>query len=355
MNIVIMAGGGGSRLWPLSRKSLPKQFMDLGSGNTLFEETIKRAKQITETKNIYVAAAKEHKQLVKKLTPEIEDNHIFCEPERRDTTAAFASIALRLKHAGQENEPTIFMWSDHIFTNEDQFIQDLKLIPSIIESNPDSIVMVGHTTISAETAFGYMEVGEKVNEQENVYHLKNFKEKPDKETAEKFLADENYFWNIGYFSLKPAYLLSELQAQSPEMTEHIKDFDLALAKENEKEIDEAYIAFPKISIEYTLIEKTKRIIAVTGDYGWSDVGNWRTMHDVFGKDGDFAPKGYHTHVDSKENYIYNTTEKAVSLIGVENCIVVVTDNAVLVTDKENAHKVKEVVQKLEEDEKDEYL
>ena len=351
MNIVLMAGGGGTRLWPLSRKSKPKQFIDLGTGKTFLEDTFKRAKTITETDNIYIATVNEYLKRIKKLLPDVPQDHIFCEPEKRDTTAAFASIALRLKHIGRADEPTIFMWSDHVFTNEPDFINDLRLIPELVSANPTSIIIVGHVPVTPETVLGYIETGGKVSGHQNIYHVKGFKEKPDFENAKRFVSAGNYFWNLGYFSMKPNYLLSELQDQSPEVIPAIKNFAKALSSNKESAIASAYATFPKIAIEYTLIEKTNRIITVTGDYGWSDVGNWGTVQDIFGAKGDHMPHGHHVHIDSQHNYIYNTTDKTVSIIGAKNTIVVVTDDAVLVTKKSESHKVKEVVAKLEEDNK----
>ena len=148
---------------------------------------------------------------------------------------------------------------------------------------------------------------------DNVFKVNAFKEKPDLATAKKFLSAGNYYWNLGYFSLKPDYFIEELSRLNPELVPVIKKFAEAL-KKTDADTKRAYHEFPKISIEYTLIEKTERRLAITGDYGWTDVGYWTTVEKIFGQDGDHVPKGHHIHVNSKGNYIYNTTNKTVSLL-----------------------------------------
>lgn len=348
MNIVLMAGGGGSRLWPLSRQATPKQFLDLGSGQTLIEQAYQRAKSLTEGKNIYLATSENYRPQVEKIFPNMPASRVFYEPEKRDTTAAFATISIRLEKLGQGSEPTVFMWSDHIFTNEKEFLGDLSKIPVLLAQYPDSLIIAGHTPTSPETGLGYLEVGEKISGYDDVFQVKAFHEKPDRATAEQYITAGNYYWNLGYFSARPTYLLSELIRHNPLLKPAIKEF----ARE---QTPAAYQKFPKIAIEYTLIEKTSPILALTGDYGWSDIGSWATIKQIFGKSGDHMPSGHHVHVDSHNNYIYNATDKVVSLVGVKDAIVVVTTDAILVTDTSHSHKVKEVVAKLEKQGKTEYL
>lgn len=348
MNIVLMAGGGGTRLWPLSRRSQPKQFLDFGTGVTLLEQALRRAKAVEPVAHIYVATATEYAERVRQLLPDIPVDHFFFEPERRDTTAAFAAVALRLVAAGAGEEPCVFLWCDHVFTNEPEFLNDLRKIPAVLQRQPDSMVLLAHTPITPETTLGYVETGEKAAGFDDVYHVRQFKEKPDLATAEKYLSAGNFFWNLGYFSLRPVYLLSELKRLAPEVLPALDEFARALQDNNAAAVDAAYSLFPKISIEYTFVEKTPRRFVITGDYGWNDVGNWAAVQHVFGQSGDHMPNGHHVHVDSNDNYVYNTTSKCVSLIGVKNTIVVVTGDAVLITGKHDAAKVKDVVKHLEE-------
>jgi mannose-1-phosphate guanylyltransferase len=305
--------------------------------------------------NIFVATASAYQEKTEELLPDIAKDHLFYEPEKRDTTAAFATVALRLQAMGLGDEPTLFMWCDHVFTREDVFLADLRLIPDVLAANPNTLVIVGHTPLSPATSFGYFEVGDTVGESLHTYQVKRFIEKPDEATAQQFVAKKNYFWNLGYFSLRPAYLLQQLQLHAPELESSLAAFGAALATNDTQAQEAAYGSFPKLALEYTFVEKTENIMAITGDYGWSDVGNWHAVSEVFGVGGDHMPAGHHIHVDAKNNYIYNTTNKVVSLIGVENIVAVVTDDAVLITKKDSAARVKEVVQQLEEQGKGEYL
>jgi len=349
MNIVLMAGGGGTRLWPLSREKTPKQFMDLGGGKTLVAQSLDRALQLTDLNHIYVATREDYADLITQNLPDISSDHIFYEPEKRDTTAAFASICLRLAQTGQGHQPTIFMWADHVFSRQPEFLADLQKIPDLLTSHPHHLIIVGHTVLFPDTSLGYIETGRPIAGQSNVFHVAAFKEKPDLPAAEKFTADRKYFWNLGYFSLYPDYLLTELTRQSPDIKPALEAYQTALSAGHKAGINQAYSAFPKISLEYTLIEKTDRIIAITGDYGWSDVGNWAAVKKIFGADGDHMPSGHHVHVNCHNNYIYNATNKTVSMLGIKDTIVVVTEDAILITSPDHAPHLKKVVTKLKED------
>lgn len=343
MNIVLMAGGGGTRLWPLSRGSKPKQFLDLGTGKTLLEHTYERAAAVTDKKHIYAATTASYVDQIQQAVPGLAPERIFIETDRRDTGPAIAAVAAQLAQRGQGEEPALFMWSDHYFTAEEAFITDLRRMAELIRQYPDHIILVGHQPTSPETTLGYIECGEAVAPR--VFRVTAFKEKPDETTAQRYVAAGTYVWNMGYASCTPRYLLQQLQEHAPLLAAGIDQFASA---PHAAAAAEAYRALPSISIDYALIEKTPRLLAVVGDYGWSDVGNWSTVQDIFGIQGDHMPHGHHLHVDSLHNYIYNTTGRAVTLLGVHNTIVIVTEDAILITDKGQAHRVKEIVTKLEE-------
>lgn len=355
MNIVIMAGGGGTRLWPLSLKGNPKQFVDLGTGKPLLLHAYERAVKVTAADRVYVATSETYASRIHQILPQVPRNRLFLEPSRRDTTAAFVHVCLQLKSMGQGDEPTTFLWSDHLFANESEFIGDLKRIPDILAKRPNSLVIIGHTPLNPNTALGYFRIGQALAPHMDVFEVAEFTEKPSLAKAEKFVATGNYFWNLGYFSLRPNYLLEEIVRVSPGLAAPIAVLAQAVTAGMPTAIADAFNAFPKQALEFTFVEKTKSILAITGDYGWSDIGNWGTVKDILGVKGDHMPAGHHVHVDSENNYVYNTTNKAVSLIGIQGMIVVVTDKAVLVTDEKHSHKVKQVVEQIEREGKEEYL
>jgi mannose-1-phosphate guanylyltransferase len=196
MNIVLMAGGGGTRLWPVSRRSSPKQFFKLQGNITLLEQAYERAARVVSPANIFLATLEEYKTQTEKLVPKIPKSNRFYEPSRRDTAAAFAAVNLQLKLRGQGDTPAIFLWSDHIFTSEQDFVEDIRKIPELINRYPDSIVMVGHVPAFPETGFGYIEAGVPIAGFDDVFQVKSFKEKPKLPTAKKFLAAGNFFWGL---------------------------------------------------------------------------------------------------------------------------------------------------------------
>lgn len=355
MNIVIMAGGGGTRLWPLSRRNNPKQFLDLGSGKTLIEHTYDRACQLTAPANIFIATNKDYASRIQELFPLLAPDNIFLEPAKRDTAPAFAAAAVKLQQRGQEAEATIFMWSDHVFTDEAKFVAALKKIPQLVAQHPAAIIIMGHRPVFAETGLGYIEVGLGLPGEADVYQVKAFKEKPNQPTAESYVAAGNFFWNMAYISTTPDNLLRLLRAYEPALMRGVDQYAAALTEANAAAAAERYEELPSLAIDYALLERASEIIAVTGDWGWSDVGYWSTVQEIFGDGAHQPSRGYHLHVSSTGCYVHSATNQAVTLLGVNDVIVVVTPDAILVTRKDQAHKIKDIVARLEKDKKHDLL
>jgi mannose-1-phosphate guanylyltransferase len=354
MNVVIMAGGGGTRLWPVSRRQSPKQFLKVGE-KTLLQQAYQRARALTKKEDIFVATLAAYQPKVAAMLKTVPPANVLYEPARRDTTAAFAAVAVRLQLLGRGEEPTIFLWSDHLFVREEEFLQDMKKIPDLLEEHPDSVVIMGHVPAFPETGFGYIEAANKVTGYNDVFQVKKFLEKPKRERAEELIRQGNCYWNMGYFSFKPNYFLKELRRLEPGFSKKLDQFAQAVRQRKEDKADTLYRALPAAAVEYTFMEKTPRVLVVTGDYGWNDVGNWAAMNAVLGLQAGASPLHHYVHVDAEENFVYNTTKKMVTLIGVKDTIVVVTKDAILITSKKDAPKVKELVMQLEKKGQEKYL
>lgn len=355
MNVVIMAGGGGTRLWPLSRRQNPKQFIDLGSGKTLLQQTYDRACAITDPADIYVATTAEFGPRLQALLPALKSDHFFIEPQRRDTAPAIATVAQALQGRGAGARPTIFMWADHVFTEEAAFIAALRRLKDLVARHPDHVVILGHRPTSPETGLGYIEAASPVPGEPDVFVVAGFKEKPDAATAERYLLAGNFFWNMGYVSATPHHLLTMLRQHAPDLMAGVDRYAVVRQHGDAAAVASAYGALPKISIDYALLEKAHPLLVLTGDFGWSDVGNWAAVQEVFGLRGDHTGHGHHVHVDSKNNYVFNASGQTVSLVGLRDTIVVVTGDAILITSRGSAARVKEVVARLEEEGKDHVL
>jgi mannose-1-phosphate guanylyltransferase/mannose-6-phosphate isomerase len=347
--VVLVAGGGGTRLWPLSRRHKPKQFLDLGTGKTLLQQTYARARIWTTAERIYVATTKEHALQVRKLLPQIPPERVFIEPARRDTGPAVTAAAWRLKEAGYGDTHTLFLWCDHVFTKERSFCRDLVKVRKLLPRLREKILIWGHVPSTPETGYGYLEVGECLARIPQLRKVKRFCEKPDLPTARRYVLSGHYRWNMGYFCVTPSFMLAELSRCAPELEEGTKLFVRAERGGQQETASKIYAQLPNISIDPALMERSREIVAWCGEYGWSDVGNWFAVRTLFGKEGDYAPKACHVHLDAADNYVYNATKRTVSLVGVKGLIVVVTEDAILIARQSHAHRVKDVVAKLEKE------
>lgn len=281
MKAVILAGGGGTRLKPLSTPERPKQFLKLVSNKTLFEETLKRL-DFLKPSDIYLAINKLHLNLVKKLAPKIPLKNIIIEPDLRDTASCigFAAAIIEKNHP---NEVMAVIYADHLIRNKKEFQNKLKIAEKIAkEKNTLNIVEV--TAKTPNTHFGYVKLGKldkKIADTE-IYKLANFTEKPDLKTAKKFIKSGNYLWNTGIYVWKAKTLLEKYKKFKPETYQKlIKMMDVYGTTKQDKVINNLYPTLEKISIDYAIMEKVdpSEIRIIKADLGWSDIGNWETIYN----------------------------------------------------------------------------
>ena len=339
---VILSGGSGTRLWPLSREFHPKQFLSLVTEKTMIQETVCRLNGLDVLPPVIVCG-EQHSFIIAEQMQKIgiDNPSIILEPVARNTAAAIAAACFYSEKI-DSNAIVIVLPSDHNIEDQKAFQDTIKI--AIEEAKKGSLVTLGITPTFAATGYGYIEgEGKKL-----VRHIKRFVEKPNIENAEKYLESGKFLWNSGMYIFKASSFLKELKILEKEI------FDNTQQSIEKAENDSAFIRLdktsfeknPSISIDYAVMEKTSngKVIPLTA--GWSDVGSWSSLLDISKKDSDGnSIKGEVVSIDTKNSFI-SSKKRLIAVIGLEDVIVVDTEDALLVTTKEKCEKVKEIVDKL---------
>ena len=352
---VIMAGGTGSRLWPMSRELYPKQFLRLHGVNSMLQETVNRLEGISGREPV-VICNEEHRFLVAEQLRQINklSHNIILEPVGRNTAPAIALAALNAISQG-DDPIMLVLAADHIINDCNAFQQAVRDALPFAEKG--SLVTFGIVPTGPETGYGYIQRGDvTVSELSEAFKVKRFVEKPDIETAEQYIRTGEYYWNSGMFMFRAKRYIEELQRFRPDILEACK----TAMKDTDADNDfitidrDKFSACPDESIDYAVMEKTNSAVVVSLDAGWSDVGSWSALWDVSNKDklGNAITGDAFLH-DTQNCYI-NTDEKFIAAIGVENLVIVNTKDAVLIIDKSQVQDVKKVVEFLKNQERREY-
>jgi mannose-1-phosphate guanylyltransferase / mannose-6-phosphate isomerase len=343
---VILSGGSGTRLWPLSRSSLPKQLLALNSSRTMIQETVLRARLPDAAPPILICND-DHRFMVAEQMQEIEvlPRAIVLEPEGRNTAPAAAVAALV---AGESDPEAVILLlpSDHVVTDAEAFRK--AVAAAVRAAQAGNIVTFGMKPTAPETGYGYIESGPAIEKLDGAFQVRRFVEKPDAATAASYVADGSYFWNSGMFVFRADVLLAELEAHAPDILPAVRD---AVAK-SARDLDfirldaESFAKAPNISIDYAVMEHTTRAALVPCAIGWNDVGSWSSLWEIQGQDefGNVFQGDVIAH-DTKGSFVHS--EKLLTaVVGVRDLIVVATKDAVLVSDKNRTQDVKAVVDRL---------
>lgn len=353
---VVLSGGSGTRLWPLSRKAYPKQFLPLVDDDSLFQSTIKRLSDIRECHDPLVVCNEDHRFLVAEQmrSIEIDPATILLEPEGRNTAPALACAALFAREQSKD-AILLVMPSDHVIQDQYAFDQAVQLGADAAATG--SLVTFGIVASSPETGYGYIRRKSGGDEESGVSPVDEFVEKPDLETARTYVSSGDYFWNSGMFMFSAEAYLAELKQFVPEILEHCqKAYTHRSSDLDFQRLDrEAFSACPSESIDYAVMEKTEKAVVVPLDAGWSDVGAWSALMEVSGTDemgnviiGDVLAE------DVTDTYM-RSEHRMLAGIGLENLVVVETADAVLVADKSRVQDVKIIVDRLKESGRDEHI
>lgn len=352
MNIVILAGGVGKRLWPLGRKNNPKQFFPVLGAKPLIKETFDRFAKSYGIKKIFFSTTADLAPYLKKLFPKLPAGQFIVEPSRRDTGPAmgFATVKLFLK---SPDEPMVFVPSDHFIADVKKYLACFKIGEKLIKET-GKMLDIGITATFPSTVLGYTKIGKKYGEfgGAEVFHFAGHTEKPDYDTAVKYLTDGNYLWHGNYYMWTPRLFLGAMKKYAPDVYAPLEKIKNLLTAGRQKDIAKIYAGIEKISFDYAVTEKIdkKDVLIIKGDFGWNDIGAWDVLHNQLkgaaDKRGNVI-KGQVAHHDTDNCLLFGHGSRVLAVLGMSGAIVVDTEDAVLVCPKERAQEVKELVKKME--------
>ncbi|MCU7835022.1 MAG: mannose-1-phosphate guanylyltransferase/mannose-6-phosphate isomerase [gamma proteobacterium symbiont of Taylorina sp.] len=355
---VILSGGTGSRLWPMSRELNPKQFLSLCGEQTMLQETMARLEGVTDLADPIIVCNEDHRFMVAQQMNElgVKVDKIILEPVGRNTAPAIAAAAEYIQEKeGADDAVMLILAADHIIQNTEEFHRVIEAGYRVAEQG--QLITFGIVPDKAETGYGYIKRADFFSQQDNAYTVERFVEKPDIETAQKYFNSGEYYWNSGMFMFKTSTILEELKILSPEIHQAVKK----AVSDGIKDLDfcrldkDSFIASPSDSIDYAVMEKTNKAVVLPLDADWNDVGAWSALWEV--KKRDENGNVFHgdiLHHDVSNSYIH-ADERMVAVVGIDNCVVVETADAVLVVDKDRSQDVKTIVNQLKATSREEIL
>jgi len=339
MQIIILAGGGGTRLWPLSRQDFPKQFLHFGDHESLLQKTVKRCLDSSVTEEIVIATNKQYETLVRQQLDKIDSAkniHIIVEPARKNTAPAIA-LAIRYieeKLQAGQNSSVLVMPSDHFIEPQAVFAHHLEQLNDIVQKG--NIALFGIRPTKPETGYGYIQLGAKLDLFS--HKVQCFVEKPDQKRAESFLSSGEYYWNAGVFAFSIAAFWEEVERHAPEISKmKSRTFD-----ENVKQ----FYMLPDISIDYAIIEKSQNTVVCPLPVTWSDIGSWDSVYESMEKDENQNVRRGNVHAIETKGSLILGGKKLISTIGLENVLIVETEDAIFISKRGESQKVKALVQDL---------
>lgn len=346
MIAVIIAGGSGTRLWPLSTSTQPKQLLALTSERTMVQQAYDRARKLGDT--IYVVTEASHAEALRAQLPELPDEAFLIEPGRRGTAHCIVLALDYINRHHDRTEPIAFIHSDHNVRDTQGFAHSFD-IAARISRERGCITLIGIEPTFPSTGFGYIQRDGVIDVQAGVYNVESFKEKPDYETAKQYVESGNYLWNCGYFVGSVDVFMNEMQRSAPDLWSNYQTL-ASIADFGSEAYNHAYLALDNQVIDIALIEKAHQLAMVSASFDWMDIGNFKDLHDAVAKDeaGNYAyGDNIHT-IDVASTYIRNEQpDKPVAVIGLDNVVVVNTQDGVLVARRDVAAKCGDIAKKLQ--------
>jgi mannose-1-phosphate guanylyltransferase len=338
-----MAGGIGSRFWPVSRANYPKQFLDiLNVGKTLIQSTFERYEEFLPLENIYVVTAQVYKDIVLAQLPRLNPENIICEPSRKNTATCIAYISYKLQELNPDCN-LICAPADHLILDNTAFTKTCLEALGFTRKN-NALITLGIKPLHPNTGYGYIQY-EEYAVSDNIFKVKTFTEKPDLELAKTFIASGDFLWNSGIFVWQTKHIIAAFQNHLSEISELFDGAKKAMNTDKEKEaIELIYPLCNNVSIDYGILEKADNVYVIPSSFGWSDLGTWGSAYENLEKDYLDNAVVSHKNVilfDSSKNIIHSNTEKLILLQGLDDYIVVDTKDVLLVCKKEKEQHIKE--------------
>lgn len=340
---VIMAGGIGSRFWPYSRNSRPKQFLDFfGTGRSLLQMTFDRFSKIVPPENILIVSNKAYLDIILEQLPLLNKKQVLLEPARRNTAPCIAYAAERI-YSQNPDAVMVVAPSDHLITKEDEFLNAITRGLEFVSDNGNMLTL-GITPNRPETGYGYIQASKMT--EENIYKVKTFTEKPNLEMAKVFMDSGEFYWNSGVFLWSVKTIKSAFRKLLPDISAKFEEGSLLMGTDAEQAyIDECFPACQNISIDYGVMEKAQNVFVLCGDFGWSDLGTWGSLYDMSSKDpdGNVSLNCKTLTYDCKDNIVCLPKGKLAVLQGLEGYIVVEADKSLLICRKEDEQSIRQFV------------
>ena len=349
LHAVIMAGGSGTRFWPASRQSRPKQFLALATDTPLLRMTFERLEGLVPPERVWVVTTAATAEATREFLPELPANNVLAEPVGRNT-AACAGFAAHVVLARDSEATCIVLPADHVIGEVSRFRSAMAAGARLVERE-GGLLTFGVQPTRPETGYGYLELGPEHSRDGEwaIHRLQRFVEKPDVDHAQSYMKSRRFLWNAGIFAWRAADLLDELRRQLPKLADGLDKIARSLETTQAGTVlAEVYPALPATSVDFGVMEKAEGCWTVPVDFPWSDVGSWLALEEVLPSDADGNRQRGRVHIEEARGNVLVSTGPTVSVVGVDNLVVVATPDAVLVVPKDQAQRVKDVVDALRE-------